>query len=235
MECYRLAYMKQNNLSHINTWIFDLDNTLYDPKYNLFGQIDVRMGEYIQNIMTVDAPEARRIQKHYFQEHGTTLRGLMAHQGIEPRHFLDYVHDIDVTVLPPDLELAQQLADLPGRKLVFTNGDEPYARRVMNQLQISAAFEAVHCIIAMDYLPKPDARAYAGLLSAHAVDPARSIFFEDMARNLSPAKALGMTTVWLDNGSEWGDRDALPDHIDIKIPGLQPWLKQTVEHLKAHT
>ncbi len=225
--------MKQNSLSHVNTWIFDLDNTLYDPKYNLFGQIDVRMGQYIQNVMAVDALEARVIQKHYFHEHGTTLRGLMAHQGIEPRHFLDYVHDIDVNVLPPDPELAQQLADLPGRKLVFTNGDELYARRVMDRLQISAAFEAVHCIIAMDYLPKPDMRAYESLLDAHNVDATRSIFFEDMARNLSPAKALGMTTVWLDNGSEWGGRDAVDDHIDIKILGLQPWLQNIAEQMKV--
>lgn len=226
--------MSTKPFPHIDTWIFDLDNTLYDPKFNLFGQIDQKMGLYLQKLLAVDAIEARSVQKQYFHEHGTTLRGLMAHHKIEPRHFLDYVHDIDMNVLEPDPALAQQLTDLPGRKLVFTNGDEPYARRVMDRLQISDAFEAVHCIIAMDYLPKPDARAYASLLKAQAVDPARALFVEDMARNLSPAKALGMTTVWLDNGSEWGGRDAVAGDIDITISSLQPWLKHTAAAMKEY-
>ena len=210
-------------LDHIDTWLFDLDNTLYPPSAGLFAHIDVKMGAFIQRLLGVDAVEARRVQKAFFHEHGTTLRGLMNEHGVEPGHFLDYVHDIDMSGVEADARLVQAMARLPGRKLIFTNADTAYAERVLERLGLAGAFEAIHCIHGMDYRPKPDPIAYTALIERHAIDPARALFVEDMARNLAPAKALGMTTVWVNNGSERGSHDA-GDYIDLEIADVSAWL-----------
>ncbi len=212
------------DLSRISTWIFDLDNTLYPPSANLFGQIDVRMGDYISNLLACDRDEAYRVQKAFFHEHGTTLRGLMDHHDVSPHEFLSYVHDVDMDVLAQDVRVIEGIAALPGRKLVFTNGDAPYAMKVLDRLGLGDAFESIFDIHATDYVPKPDPRAYQGLCDAYGIDPATALFVEDMARNLRPAKAIGMTTVWVNNGSERGDHDACASYIDIEINDVGAWL-----------
>ena len=213
-------------LSHIDCWIFDLDNSLYPASADLFALIDIRMGEYIQRLLACDPVEARRVQKSYFHEHGTTLAGLMAGHGVAPRDFLDYVHDIDLARLSADPALVSAMDRLPGRKFVFTNGDEAYAARVLDKIGLANAFDGMHDIHAMDYVPKPDPRAYAALCSAHAIAPETALFVEDMARNLEPAKALGMTTVWVDNGSERGSHGADPAFIDYRIADIGLWLTE---------
>ena len=212
------------DLSRIATWIFDLDNTLYPSSTNLFTRIDERMGAYIGRLLACEPVEARRVQKAFFHEHGTTLRGLMNHHDIDPHEFLSYVHDIDMDVLVPDLRVIEGIARLPGRKLVFTNGDAPYAGRVLDRLGLGAAFEAIYDIHATDYVPKPDPRAYDGLCAAYEIDPATAVFVEDMARNLKPAKAIGMATVWVNNGSERGDHEACESYIDLEINDVGDWL-----------
>ena len=212
--------------AHVEAWIFDLDNTLYPAAAKLFDQIDVKMGAYIQRLLNCDPVEARRVQKGFFHSHGTTLSGLMEAHGTVPAEFLEYVHDIDLSVLAEDRRVIEGLARLPGRKLVFTNGDEHYARRVLERLGLSTSFEAVHDIHATAYVPKPQASAYQGLCDAYAIDPARALFVEDMAQNLAPAKALGMTTVWVNNGSERGAHSASPDFIDYEIADVGDWLER---------
>jgi len=211
-------------LDHIRAWIFDLDNTLYPASADLFGQMDVRMTAYVAKTLGIDdLVEARRIQKLYFQAHGTTMAGLMAAHAVDPHDYLADVHDIDLDVLDEDRRLAGLIARLPGRKLVYTNGDAPYAQRVLDRLGLGASFEAIHDIHASAYAPKPHADSYASMIAALGVDPATSVFVEDMARNLAPAKALGMTTVWIDNGSEQG-HDADRSYVDITITDLADWL-----------
>lgn len=216
-------------LAHITTWIFDLDNTLYPASANLFGQIDVRMGEYIARLLDVGPEEARAIQKGFFHSHGTTLSGLMEAHGVEPGDFLDFVHDIDVEVIAEDRALAESIGALPGRKLVFTNGDAPYARRVLARLGLSESFEAIHDIHACNYVPKPEIASYRAMCATLGIDPEAALFAEDMARNLAPAKALGMTTLWIDNGSERGSHEADPAYIDFETGELGPWLKDMTE------
>jgi putative hydrolase of the HAD superfamily len=213
-------------LSHIDCWIFDLDNSLYPASTDLFSLIDVRMGEYIQQLLGCDHDEARRVQKGYFHEHGTTLAGLMASHGTDPREFLAFVHDIDLARLAADPRIVAALDRLPGRKFVFTNGDADYARRVLERLGLANAFDGLHDIHAMAYVPKPDPRAYAALCARYAIAPERALFVEDMARNLEPAKALGMTTVWVDNGSEQAGRDADPAFIDYRTDDIGAWLTE---------
>jgi putative hydrolase of the HAD superfamily len=217
-------------LSHIRSWIFDLDNTLYPASADLFGLMDKRMTAYVARVLGIDdMAEAYALQKRYFQQHGTTMAGLMADHAIDPHHYLADVHDIDLSVLAEDARLARLIARLPGRKLIYTNGDEPYARRVLARLGLSETFEAIHDIHAMAYKPKPHAESYASMIAGLGVDPGCSVFVEDMARNLAPAKSLGMTTVWLDNGSEQG-RDADRSYVDYRITDLADWLHSILEN-----
>ena len=210
-------------LAHIRTWVFDLDNTLYPAATNLFALIDERMGAFIARRLNLDPAAAHAVQKGFFHAHGTTLRGLMTEHGVDPHEFLADVHDIDMGGIGHAPELVAAIAALPGRKLIFTNADAGYAGRVLARIGLEGAFEAVYDVHAMQYWPKPDARAYAGLCAAHGIDPATALFVDDMARNLAPAKAIGMTTVWVDNGSEQGPDD-VPAGIDLRITDLEAWL-----------
>ena len=213
-------------LRRIDCWIFDLDNSLYPASTNLFELIDVRMGEFIAQLLGCDRIEARAVQKGFFRDHGTTLAGLMKEHGVDPRAFLDYVHDIDLARLSADPRVVAALDRLPGRKLVFTNGDETYARRVLDRLGLANAFDGVHDIHAMDYVPKPHPGAYAAMCERWSIDPARALFAEDMARNLVPAKQLGMTTVWVDNGSEQASHETDLAFIDYRIADIADWLEE---------
>ncbi|MPT47770.1 MAG: pyrimidine 5'-nucleotidase [Sphingobium sp.] len=214
-----------STLDHVDCWVFDLDNTLYPAETDLFGLIDMRMGDYISRLLDVDAAQARIVQKRYFIDHGTTLSGLMRYHGVDPHHFLDFVHDIDLDRLQADPALIGHIEALPGRKLIFTNGDAPYARRVLDRLGLSHIFELIHDIHTTGYRPKPDPHGYALLRDEYGVNLNHAAFFEDMARNLKPAKALGMTTIWLNNGSESGHVDAHEDFIDFETHHLTPFLQ----------
>ena len=211
--------------AHVRDWIFDLDNCLYPASSRLFELIDQRMGGYIERLLGCDPAEARRVQKSHFHEHGTTLAGLMAEHDVDPHHFLGDVHDIALDRIVPDERLAAGLARLPGRKLIFTNGDEPYARRVLAAIGVDGHFDGLHDIHASELKPKPDPHGYALLCRRFAIDPAYALMVEDMAGNLRSAKALGMTTVWVDNGSERGAHGAEPAFIDHTIADVGEWLE----------
>ena len=211
--------------AHVEDWIFDLDHTLYPASTRLFDLIDERMTAYVGRVLGSDPAEARRVQKQYFRDHGTTLAGLMQLHQVEPRDFLDDVHAIALDRVTPDEKLARGLAALPGRRFVFTNGDADYAGRVLSAIGIGDQFHGMIDIHASDYLPKPDAHGYRLLIERFGIDPARAVLVEDMAKNLSPAKALGMTTVWVDNGSDHGDHGADPAAIDHVISDVGDWLE----------
>jgi putative hydrolase of the HAD superfamily len=213
---------------HVIDWIFDLDNCLYPASTGLFELIDERMGVFIQQLLDCDPVEAKRVQKTHFHEHGTTLAGLMREHRVDPHHFLEDVHAIPLDRVSRDERLARGLARLPGRKIVFTNGDAPYARRVLAALGISERFDELHDIHASELRPKPDEHGYRLLLDRLGIDPAHAVMVEDMAQNLKPAKKLGMTTVWVDNGSERGNHDHHPDYIDLTIADVGEWLEQMV-------
>jgi putative hydrolase of the HAD superfamily len=213
-------------LAHIRNWIFDLDNTLYPASADLFGLIDQRMTAFIQQLLGLGWDEARALQKDYFHNHGTTLSGLMAEHGVDPRAFLAYVHDIEMTVLQEDRQLIEAVARLPGRKLIFTNGDADYAGRVLEKLGLHQSFEAIHDIHACAYQPKPQPEAYRSMAAAFAIAPEESLFVEDMARNLKPAKAIGMTTVWVNNGSEQGRGPDDRAYVDYEVTDLGAWLHE---------
>ena len=214
---------------HVSDWIFDLDNCLYPASTGLFDLIDERMGGYIERLLGCDAVEAKRVQKAHFHEHGTTLAGLMREHQVDPHHFLEDVHAIPLDRVSRDDRLALGLARLPGRKLVYTNADEPYARRVLEALGVSEHFAELHDIHAAELRPKPDRHGYELMLARFDIDPRSAAMIEDMAQNLKPAKDLGMATVWVDNGSERGNHGHHPDFIDLTIADVGEWLEEMLD------
>jgi len=217
-----------SRFNHISEWIFDLDNWLYPASAGLFPLIDERMEAYIQRLLDCDATEARRVQKHHFHTHGTTLAGLMKEHGVDPHDFLADVHDISLDRIRANERLGELLERLPGRRFVFTNGDASYARRVLQAIGIDQHFDELHDIHASCFRPKPDSYGYELLCERFGIDPTEAVLIDDMAQNLAPAKALGMTTVWVDNGSERGNHGA-GDFIDYQIADVGEWLQQILE------
>ena len=215
-------------LDHVDVWIFDLDNTLYPASCDLFEQVRLRIGGYIAERFGMDIDAARDLQRKYFLEHGTTLRGLMTEDGVAPEEFLAYVHDIDVTPVPPSPALDETLEALGGRKLIFTNASAAHAERVMDRLGVTRHFEAIVDIVASDYLPKPDRRAYDRMIDAHGIDPAAAVMVEDMAVNLVPAHAMGMTTVWVKTEHAWTGPKPGETYVDREIDDLADWLTSVV-------
>ena len=213
-------------LGHVTDWVFDLDNCLYPASTGLFELIDERMGAYIERLLSIGPSEAKRVQKAHFHAHGTTLAGLMKEHQVDPHDFLEDVHAIPLDRVSPDERLALGLAKLPGRKLIFTNADEPYARRVLEAIGISDHFAELHDIHAAELQPKPNEHGYRLLLERFGIDPNRAAMIEDMAQNLRPAKELGMATIWVDNGSERGNHGHHPDFIDLTIANVGEWLEE---------
>ncbi len=181
--------------AHVETWVFDLDNTLYPHHLNLWQQVDERIRAYVARFLAVTHEEAFRLQKEYYRRYGSTLRGLMIEHGMVPDEFLDTVHQIDHSPLRPDPVLGAAIERLPGRKLILTNGTRAHADAVVRKLEIHHHFEDVFDIVAAELEPKPIARTYDRFLARHGVDPRRAAMFEYLARNLAVPHALGMTTV----------------------------------------
>lgn len=203
--------------------IFDLDNTLYPAACDLFSQVSDLIGKYVRETLKLEPDAAYRVQKDYFHRYGTTLRGLMTEHDVDPADYLAKVHDIDLSVVDPAPDLASALEDLPGRKLIFTNASRGHAERVMGRLGIADRFETIFDIVDADYIPKPQQQPYDRLLARDGIDPTRAVYFEDMAKNLLPAKDMGMTTVWVHTDLEWaqnGRDDPRIDHETNDIVGF---------------
>ena len=181
--------------AHIDTWVFDLDNTLYPHHVNLWQQVDARIGEFVSAWLKISADEARLIQKDYYRRYGTTMRGMMTEHGVRADDYLAYVHQIDHSPLQPNPAMGTAIAKLPGRKLILTNGSADHAGNVLARLGIGSHFEAVFDIVAAELEPKPAPQTSRRFLTLHGVDPRTSAMFEDLARNLVVPHQLGMTTV----------------------------------------
>jgi putative hydrolase of the HAD superfamily len=183
------------DLSHVTTWLFDLDNTLYPLECGLAARMSPLITDFVETLTGLPRPEALALQKRYLAEHGLTLRGLMVNHGVDPDVFHAPFHRVPLDCLRPEPELRAALVRLPGRRLVFTNSDAVHTRRVLEALDLADLFEDVFHIASAGFVPKPQAEAFARIMAAHDVRPAETAFFEDSVANLEPAAALGMTTV----------------------------------------
>jgi putative hydrolase of the HAD superfamily len=193
----------QPGFAAIDTWIFDLDNTLYPSSCDLFAEIEVRMGLFITQRLGLAREDAHALRRHYYRTHGTTLSGLMAVNGIDPHHFLRFVHEVDLSVVPPNPALDRHLSRLPGRKIVFTNGSVDYAERVLERVGIRSHFELIFDIEAAGFVPKPAPQTMDALLARLVCNPAQAIMFDDIPANLIPARERGLTTVLIKTGKSW--------------------------------
>jgi putative hydrolase of the HAD superfamily len=212
--------MPRDKFSHVSTWVFDLDNTLYPPSMRLFDQIEVRMTDYVMTELRVDRSEADRLRRHYWKSYGTTLAGLMREHSIDPLPYLQDVHDIDFSVLQPDQLLASRIRALPGRKIVYTNGSAPYAERVLQARGLDGLFEAIYGVEHADFHPKPEARAFDTVFGKARLNPQASAMFEDDPRNLAGPHALGMKTVLV------GDTPEDAPHIQHHTTDLAGFLSE---------
>jgi putative hydrolase of the HAD superfamily len=185
----------KRSFNHIDTWVFDLDNTLYPHHVNLWQQVDQRIGEFISAYLKISEEEARIIQKDYYRRYGTSMRGMMTEHGVRADDYLAYVHQIDHSPLEPNPAMGAAITKLPGRKLILTNGSTDHAAAVLKRLGLAQHFEAVFDIIAADLEPKPAPQTYRKFLRRHDVDASKAAMFEDLARNLVVPHQLGMTTV----------------------------------------
>ncbi len=187
--------MNRTDLTHIDTWLFDLDHTLYPPSFPILRRVEARIRDYMTTLTGLAPDAAWALQKRYLADYGGAVAGLVKHHRVDPHDFLAYVHDVPLDDVYPDPPLKRALARLPGRRLVFTNGSEHHAERVLEVLELAALFDEVFHTEAAGMVMKPDPRAFDALIAAHAVTPGTTAFFEDRAENLKPAAALGMTTV----------------------------------------
>ncbi|MBY6004328.1 pyrimidine 5'-nucleotidase [Salipiger bermudensis] len=204
--------MVKQHFSHVRHWVFDLDNTLYPPAARLFDQIERKMTDFVMRVTGADHGEADALRKTYWHLHGTTLAGLMAEHHIDPDAYLEEVHDITFDALSPDPHLAELIADLPGRKIVYTNGSAPYAAQVLQARGLDAAFDAIYGVEHAGYRPKPEEGAFRTVFALDGTDPTRAAMFEDDPRNLSAPHAMGMRTVHV--APERGEGAHIEHHTD---------------------
>ncbi len=187
--------MVKHAFNHVAHWVFDLDNTLYPPHARLFDQIEQRMTRFMMEELKVTKPEADQLRKTYWAQYGTTLAGLMRVHGIDPARYLVEVHDISLAHLERDAPLAGHIRNLPGRRIVYTNGSAPYAERVLEARGLSGLFDAVYGVEHAGFRPKPERAAFEAVFARDGVDPARAAMFEDDPRNLAAPHEMGMRTV----------------------------------------
>lgn len=207
-----------SDFDHVRAWVFDLDNTLYDPAVRLFDQIEVRMTAYVMNALGVSKAEADRLRVHYWHTHGTTLAGLMRDHDLDPDPYLVDVHDISFDALTPDPTLAARIRALPGRRIVYTNGSAPYAERVLAARGLSGLFDGIYGVEHASYRPKPEPAAFDQVFARAGLDVANGAMFEDEPRNLTAPHALGMKTVHVAPAPVQGD------HIDHHTDDLSGFL-----------
>ena len=216
----------------IKNFIFDCDGVLYNDLEKVFGQVSKKMTEYIAKKLNLDLKKAKELQTNYFHKYNTSLNGLMIHHKINPNEFLKYVHDINLDFLEKDLVLRKELLKLEAKKIVFTNGSHDHVKNITKHLGIDDLFDGVFDIVDCNFIPKPAIESYEKLSKKFNINPNETLFIEDIAKNLEPAKKLGMKTVWMINDEYWGKKDSDKDFIDLKIKNLSSFLKE-INILKA--
>ena len=214
------------NLANIKNILFDCDGVLYQDLEAVFGQVSKKMTEYISKKLNIDLIKAKELQTNYFHKYNTSLNGLMIHHEIDPKEFLDFVHDIDLSFLEKDTALRYELENINLRKFVFTNGSYNHVKHITTTLGIDDQFEGIFDIVDAEYHPKPEAKAFDLMVEKFKIDPKETLYIEDIAKNLSIGKERGTITAWLINDEEWGKKESNKEYIDYKIENLTLFLKE---------
>ena len=222
--------MEKNKNINFTHWFFDLDNTLYCANSGIFDQIHKKMSEFISTNLNVSLEKAKLLQKKYFVENGTTLYGLMLNHNINPEKFLDYVHDIDFSIVKPDNELNDLIKKIPEKKIIFTNANISYVKKILKNLNLENIFDDIYDIEKMDYLPKPNLKTYKKLISTYNFDVKKAILFDDIPQNLLPAADLGLKTVQVYNKKLDKELNGRSQKIDYMTNSLKEWLQKWIQN-----
>jgi len=211
----------------IKTWIFDLDNTLYSADSGIFQQVHELMGKFVSAHLNIDIDQAKQIQKKYYKQHGTTLRGMMDNHGVDPDYFLTEVHRLDYSIVEPNHKLNEELKKLKGRKIIFTNANMQHALDVLERLELSNFFDEIYDIKMANYIPKPEISSYKQLIEQFNISTESAAMFDDIAKNLVPAKKVGFTSIWIDAGYEnfSDDIQASKKYLDLETTNITDFLK----------
>ena len=212
----------------IDTWIFDLDNTLYSADSGIFQQVHALMGKFICRHLNVDIKKAKEMQDKYFKQHGTTLRGMMDNHGVDPDFFLDEVHNLDYSIVGPNQNLNNELTKLHGRKIIYSNANKQHVDEVLARLELTNIFDEIFDIKMANYIPKPQIKPYKQIINKFKISPISTIMFDDIAKNLVPAKNVGFTSVWIDLGEEniSDDIESSKKYLDFKTKDLTLFLDE---------
>ena len=211
----------------INTWIFDLDNTLYSADSGIFQQVHELMGKFVSSHLDIGIEDAKIMQKKYYKQHGTTLRGMMDNHGVDPDHFLAEVHKLDYSIVGPNHKLNEQLKKLQGRKIIYTNANMQHALDVLERIELSNFFDEIYDIKMANYIPKPELAPYEQMVKQFDIETKSSAMFDDIAKNLVPAKNVGFTSVWIDAGYEnfSDDIKASKKYLDYETTNITEFLE----------
>lgn len=223
----------QASFGHVTTWVFDLDNTLYPSDSGIWPKINERITLFISDLFGLDGQTAEALHRYYYVRHGTTLIGLLEENIDAAERFLEFIHDIDRSALKPDPLLAREVARLPGRKLIFTNGSRDHAMLTVRQLGLDGLFEDAFDIVAASLTPKPAEAAYRAFCARYDVDPRYAAMFEDVPQNLAVPKAKGMTTVLVTTKPGPVHQRELQRGIAIEGPTVADYVTDDLCHFLA--
>lgn len=210
----------------IEDWVFDLDNTIYPAKSNLFARVAEKMTLFLMQEFSLEEADAAALKTRLFREYGTTMHGLMKEFGMDSKPFLDFVHDIDLSDISPDTALDALLGKLPGRKHIFTNGTVAHAENILGAFGLRSHFDVIFDIVAANHEPKPAMRPYEMFLSHSGINPANAVMIEDMAVNLEAPAALGMRTIWIEHDHDWARAGSEQDYVHYQSADIKSCLRE---------
>ena len=218
----------KNLTSKIDNWIFDLDNTLYSADSGIFQQVHKLMGKFIKNYLNIETKKANEIQRKYYKKHGTTLRGMMDNHGVDPDYFLSEVHKLDYSIVGSNNKLNMELKKLNGKKIIYTNANMEHVLNVLERIELSNFFDHVFDIKMANYKPKAQLTPYNHIVKKFDLNPSKSAMFDDIAKNLVPAKNVGFTSIWIDAGYEnfSDDIKSSKKYIDFETNDLSVFLEK---------
>ena len=213
---------------NVNTWVFDLDNTLYSADSGIFQQVSELMGKFVSKHLNINIKEAKKLQRKYYKKHGTTLRGMMDNHGVDPDTFLNEVHQLDYSIVEPNKKLNEELSKLKGKKIIYTNANQQHVNEVLVRLELTNVFDDIFDIKMADYIPKPELNPYKQFVDKFNINPSCTAMFDDIAKNLVPAKNLGFTSVWINAGYENFSDDIVnsKNSLDYETKDLSSFLNE---------
>ncbi|KDP40159.1 hypothetical protein JCGZ_02157 [Jatropha curcas] len=204
MDCYG------KTSSPIDCLIFDLDDTLYSSKLGIAEALRKNIDDFLVEKCGFPENKASTLRVELFKTYGSSLAGLRAlGYDIDADDYHSVVHGrLPYDLIKPNGQLRNILRSITQRKIIFTNSDRVHAIKVLKRLGLEDCFDQIICFETMNpnlskstrpdefpVLLKPSMDAMKIALQVANVDPRRTLFLDDNARNVAAGKAMGLRTV----------------------------------------